>query len=353
MDERINVEELEFVAECQRTEERLVFTMADLWGWDDETVFLDTSIYLDRPKEVNWAIVCRDEIGGGRRLNPEYNIHIRTKEERTLKEPLRLLTVKKYPDYRFEAAFTNHVVRTGSFRREMCYIQEQCGIEKTLCSGTEFEQAQINPRGILIKGDSFIPAKRVWEISDEFVHYGCDADDFDREKFQTIKNIPYSAKPSGGFWASPTRSGGRTIFGGWEWFCHEAGYQPVRGLDRKFYFCLDSNAHVIRIETIDDYNALPKIAAGDEAVGGGRELIDFEECVRRGIDAIEYAYSDAHRNEDMGDEMDLRLQGWDCDSILIMNPDIILQESLLERTNGNFGVKGKTPENSGEKQCIM
>ena len=38
----------------------MAFTMADLYGWDDETVFLDTSIYLNRPREVNWAIICKE-----------------------------------------------------------------------------------------------------------------------------------------------------------------------------------------------------------------------------------------------------------------------------------------------------
>ncbi|MCM1087797.1 MAG: hypothetical protein NC419_06545 [Muribaculaceae bacterium] len=336
MDGIINVEELEFVAECQEMEERVAFTLADLYGWDDETIFIDTSIYLNRPKEVNWAIVLKDEIGGGRRLNPAYHIHIRTQEDRTLKEPLRLSIVKKYADYRFEAEFSNHVVRTGSFRQEARRMEE---MGKPFCSETEFEQAEVNPRGIVIKNDIFISAKRVWEMSDEYVHYGCNADDFDREKFQAVKNIPILAKPTGGFWASPARSDGRQSFFGWEAFCNAVGYQPKHGLYRQFYFCIDIHANVFRIETADDYNALPKTMIAD-AVGKEREFIDFEECLRQGIDAIEYAYSAAHRNENVGEEMDIRMAGWDCDSILIMNPEIILQESFLEKIDRNFLVKG-------------
>lgn len=99
MEELTNIEALEFVAECRETEERVAFTMANLWGWDDETIFLDTSIYLNKPKEVNWVIVCKSAFG--RRLNPAYNIHIRTEEEKVLKEPLRLLSTKQYSRYRF------------------------------------------------------------------------------------------------------------------------------------------------------------------------------------------------------------------------------------------------------------
>lgn len=311
----IQAEDLEFVAECRETEERVVFTMADLYGWDDETVFLDTSIYLNQPKKVNWDIVCKSVFG--RRLNPEYNIHIRTQEDKQLIEPLRIVAIKKYAGYRFEAAFSNHVVRTGCLQRKIRQMEEPPFCED------EFEFAEMNSRGILVKKVIFISAKTLWKMSDEYVHYGCNADGFDMDEFCEVKNIPFSTKPLGGFWASPT-----SVFSfGWERFCREQQYQPRMGLERKFYFCLDINANVFRMKSINDYHALPKT----DVVGNGKEFIDFEACVCQGIDAIEYVYSVAHKDKEIGEEMDIRMMGWDCDSILILNPAIILRESLYHK----------------------
>jgi len=53
----------------------------------------------------------------------------------------------------------------------------------------------------------------------------------------------------------------------------------------------------------------------------GHDVVN--ELCRRGIDAIEYHYSAVHSEKALGDEMDRMLPGWDCDSILILNPQII------------------------------
>lgn len=334
MKKLINGEDLEFVAECRETEERVVFTMADLYGWDDETVFLDTSIYLNKPKKANWAIVCKGQFA--RRLNPEYHIHIRTKEERGLQEPLRLLSIEKYSGYRFKAEFNNHIVRTGSFlqkalrleelRKELPYYREELGEP---VDEEEFERAGMNSRGIRTK--NFISAREIWEAASEYVHYGCSLEDYNIDKFENIKNRSFCAKPSGGFWASPTRHGRDRFLFDWKNFCDDAEYQSAgKSLDKKFYFCLDIDAHVFTIESMDDYKMLPKIESGDRITGRKEEYIDFEACMRQGIDAIEYAYTTVHRNETIRDEMDSKMLGWDCDSILIMNPEIILRESFLK-----------------------
>lgn len=85
---------------------------------------------------------------------------------------------------------------------------------------------------------------------------------------------------------------------------------------------------------------LPKICGEDSITERKIEFIDFEECMRQGIDAIEYAFSSVHKNESIRDEMNRKMLGWDCDSILIMNPKIILSESFLEKIYGDFLVKG-------------
>ena len=68
----------------------------------------------------------------------------------------------------------------------------------------------------------------------------------------------------------------------------------------------------------------------------GNPFIDFEECIRQGIDAIEYAYSIVHRDESINNEINMKMLGWDCDSILIMNPQIILKKSFLKEIGEGF-----------------
>lgn len=78
------------------------------------------------------------------------------------------------------------------------------------------------------------------------------------------------------------------------------------------------------------------INAEEHVLGCEEEFIDFEECVRQGIDAIEYAYSIVQRDENTRDEMDKKMLGWDCDSILILNPKIILKESFIKEIREAF-----------------
>jgi len=344
MKEFIDIESLEFVAECRETEERVAFTMGDLYGWDDETVFLDTGIYLNKPRKGNWAIVCKSSLG--RRLNPAYNIHIRTDEDKLIKEPLKLLSIKKYSKYRFEAEFNNHVIRTGSFlrrelqleelRKELPYYEEELGVP---IDEEAFERAEMNPRGIRTK--NFISAIEIWKAASEYVHYGCSSEEFLISKFVKVKNHTFGWKPSGGFWASPTSHGKMGELFDWKAFCEKEEYYPKgKPLNKKFYFCLDINAHVVRIESMDTYQALPKVVREDCATGRKEEFIDFEKCMRQGIDAIEYAYSAIIKDENMKEEMDRKMLGWDCDSILIMNPKIILKESFMEEMQGGFLIKG-------------
>lgn len=332
----LSIEDIEFVAECSETAEKVSFTMADLYGWDDETVYLDTSIYLNRPKHTNWAIVYNTAFS--RILNPEYNIHLRTEEDGVLKEPLKLLSIKQYSRYRFEAKFSNHVVRTGRFDPTVYYSQKE-----PLFHEDEFECAKQYSRRIQVRKDVSISAMDLWKISDEYIHYGCLAENYKTDKFEKIKNIPFSTKPSGGFWASPRNRRGKRCYLDWETFCKRDNFHPSTKLNFKFLFCLDVNARIARIETPDDFNLLPKIDISNEApVSPKTEFIDFEECIRQGIDAIEYNYTEAHKNEDSEDEMDRKMLGWDCDSILILNPEIILKESFLtERTTRYIMKAGK------------
>lgn len=151
-----------------------------------------------------------------------------------------------------------------------------------------------------------------------YVHYGCTAREFTPERFEEIRNQPFFTKSSGGLWASPAQA----PFG-WVDFCRREGYEPRSGLDKRFFFSLHVDARVFQITSREDFDLLPKCNLAKDFLDTEVLLIDFEMCRRRGIDAIEYHYSAVHREKALGDEMDRMLPGWDCDSILILNPQII------------------------------
>lgn len=161
-----------------------------------------------------------------------------------------------------------------------------------------------------------------------YVHYGCKAHEFHLEKCGKVQNHPVCNKATGGLWASPAGYLGsahqqkKKIFG-WEEFCRREEYQPRGGLVSKFYFYVDTDANVVRIDKEEDCKWLPKRKIFGAAEQQMWEYIDFEECVRQGIEAVEYCYSAAHASREQGEKMDRLMFGWDCDSILIMNPKII------------------------------
>jgi len=53
--------------------------------------------------------------------------------------------------------------------------------------------------------------------------------------------------------------------------------------------------------------------------------LDFEQLMKNGIEAIQVNISKSFEIDDgYGNYLSNRLNGWDCDTILVMNPSIIL-----------------------------
>ena len=100
-----------------------------------------------------------------------------------------------------------------------------------------------------------------------YIHFG--HNNFDKNKFQPIENLKYISKPSGGLWASRLDSKY-----GWEKWAK----------NNEIDFC--------------------------------DLTIDFEKLASR-YDAIEVLISKDGR-------LYSALYGWDCDSILILNPNVII-----------------------------
>lgn len=144
-------------------------------------------------------------------------------------------------------------------------------------------------------------------MSKTYIHYGHSS--FDRESFNHIKRHGISTKPSGGLWGSPIKAKY-----GWKNWCQDNEFRECLE-ENSFRFKLDDNANVLCINSVDDLNFLPKIK--DELVPQTWILLDFEE-LKRQYDAIEVNISN-----DYG--LYWKLYGWDCDSILVMNSDVVVE----------------------------
>lgn len=140
-----------------------------------------------------------------------------------------------------------------------------------------------------------------------FVHYG--SSEFDIHKFRPVQNrltggLMSRHKPTGGLWGCPAgNSRGWIEFVLWN--------QLDRNVSKSFYFDIESSIYVI--DTVKDlewliYRTNP----------GGRD-IDFERCLELKIDAI--WLTDIGERETRYTEPGLN--GWDFESVLVLNPNVI------------------------------
>jgi hypothetical protein len=141
----------------------------------------------------------------------------------------------------------------------------------------------------------------------QYIHYGHTS--FDRDKFDKPRNRRVFTKPEGGFWASPVDA----KFG-WKQWCEEENFRDCRK-DNSFTFTLSETAKVITIRTVEEAKELPRVK--DEFSPDSWITPDFEKLVADGWDAVELVLSSDWRLYNF-------LYGWDCDSIVILNPDVMI-----------------------------
>lgn len=144
----------------------------------------------------------------------------------------------------------------------------------------------------------------------KYVHYGFTT--FDKKQFQPISNYPLFTKPQGGLWASPVDAPY-----GWSAWCKDQEYGNCDP-ERCFTFSLKENARVLTLRYKGDLAALPK--AQLPFSNPSWICLDYEKLQQSGWDAVEVDMSGG------GNELYFPLYGWDCDSIVIFNPDIIVPE---------------------------
>ncbi len=83
---------------------------------------------------------------------------------------------------------------------------------------------------------------------------------------------------------------------------------------------LADECHIAVITNKDKLHELPRIPSGTALM----YPIDFEECVRRGIDAIELLCYGREYSDITDTDLHYSLCGWDCDSIVVLNPNIVV-----------------------------
>ena len=144
----------------------------------------------------------------------------------------------------------------------------------------------------------------------QYIHYG--DDDFDINKFIPISNRSEATKPFGGFWGSR-----KNADFSWKEWCTEIDLKS-KDLTKKIQFSLSNGAKILVINNIKFLDKLPQNEE-NHIVNKLFVTLDFEKLSKQ-YDAIEVLISEDERLYEL-------LYGWDCDSILVMNPNVIITEN--------------------------
>lgn len=147
-----------------------------------------------------------------------------------------------------------------------------------------------------------------------YIHYG--ATQFDPSLGFPVRNKEWWVKPNGGLWASR-----KNATFGWKDWCDREEFRDC-DIKNSFEFVLRDESKIAIISTLTQLRRLPEI--NNNRFGALLYFIDFERCIRLGIDAIELCwYGDEYKDVANGD-LYFSLYGWDCDSIIVLNPDAVI-----------------------------
>ena len=141
----------------------------------------------------------------------------------------------------------------------------------------------------------------------------------DLNEIGPIVNQVNKNKPSGGLWLS--------INEGWECWCASENGNPKWLKGPRYEFRLKKKAKILWIYRGEDLLSLP---SNQETAVYWSELIDnfdidkeFERFPDFEKISEEYDAMAVMVQSDIGHDLSLRLCGWDCDSMLVFNPEII------------------------------
>ncbi len=147
----------------------------------------------------------------------------------------------------------------------------------------------------------------------ELIHYGSNT--YNPELFKPVTNHKYSAnnKPKGGLWVSPVDSEW-----GWKDFCEVEEFR-IDKLSSSFKLKLKDDAKIFKIDSLNDsFDSLLELAKSYswKNIIGCDEL-DFEK-LSKDYDVIYLTYEGVGETR-LSEPMNLN--AWDCECMLIMNPN--------------------------------
>lgn len=149
--------------------------------------------------------------------------------------------------------------------------------------------------------------EKIYGIKNEFITYG--SNKFDKSKFDSIKNRNF-VKPHGGLWSSPINSEW-----GWKDWCINNGFREEK-LSNWFKFRLRKDSIILIIDNLNDLKELYEI---EKVITSYGDIFPDFEKLSKSFDGIlltdigESATRFTHPG----------LYGWDCESLLVFNPEVI------------------------------
>lgn len=154
----------------------------------------------------------------------------------------------------------------------------------------------------------------------EFITYGIKK--FIPSKFKKIRNRKYCNKPSGGLWASSIDS---KI--GWKDYCISSSYYKKDGLKNYIKFKIKPESNIYIIDSLNDLYSLP-FQINDDMFG--QTYIDFKKMAESGYQGVYLTEKGLTRTSSfLGYEFNL--YGWDVESLVIFDPNIMISSSKLPR----------------------
>jgi len=143
-----------------------------------------------------------------------------------------------------------------------------------------------------------------------YIHYG--SNKFDINAFNKIENHRLYPKPKGGLWASNVNSKY-----GWKEYCSEYDIDVLCDYSYSFTFNLLDNARIINIHTVSDFNNIyKKYKRADIEKEYNLKILDYE-MMAKDYDVIDFLLTNDNRLYSL-------MTYWDCDSILVLNPNVIV-----------------------------
>ena len=143
----------------------------------------------------------------------------------------------------------------------------------------------------------------------KYIHYG--SNKFDKDKVKSIENRQYFNKPRGGLWACSVDSD-------YDWKDFVTENDMGFDVSESFCFELKPDSRILKLHSKDDfYKMADEYCIKCDILLSMLACFDFER-IATDYDVIDYRVRELYHE----------LYGWDFDSILVLNPDVVKEMSL-------------------------